>query len=84
MAEAVSWLRVAFQPVNTGKYLHLLIDHLMPFVKHRSGFIFQHNNDPNDTASVVKGYLGKNAQSGTASVMDWPPQSSDFNIIGAE
>lgn len=48
-----------------------------------SGFSFQHVNDPKLTVSAVQEYLGKDRKINTVTVLDWPPQSWDFNIIAA-
>ena len=45
-------------------------------------FIFQHDDDPKHTANAVKSYLRKTADK-TLTVMEWPPQSPDLNIIEA-
>ena len=44
-----------------------------------NGFIFQHDNDPKHTANAVKSYL--EIKTYLETVMDWPPQSLDLNII---
>ena len=44
------------------------------------GFIFQDHNDPKHT---VKSYLERKTADKTLTVMDWPPQSPDLNIIEA-
>lgn len=48
-----------------------------------SGFSFQHVNDPKLTVSAVQEYLGKDRKINTVTVIDWPPQIPDFNIITA-
>lgn len=43
----------------------------------------QHDNDPQPSVNAVKAYLDRKTHNGTPTVMDWPPQSPDLNIIGA-
>ena len=71
--------------MNAEKYRQLLIHHAVPSGKRLigNGFIFQHDNDPKHTSNVVKAYLQKKEEAGTLTVLDWPPQSPDLNIIEA-
>ena len=46
-------------------------------------FVFQQDNDPKHTARVVKQYLENKRRDGSLTVLDWPAQSPDMNIIGA-
>lgn len=41
------------------------------------------NNDPKHIVSIVKVYLNRKTQHGTLSVVVWPPQSRDLNVIEA-
>lgn len=42
---------------------------------------FYHDSDPKYTASATE--VDRKTYSGSLSVMDWPRQSPDYNIIGA-
>ena len=69
--------------MNAEKYRQVLIHHAIPSGKHLIGnsFIFQHDKDPKLTA--LKSYLERKTADKTLTVMDWPPQSPDLNIIEA-
>ena len=41
------------------------------------------HNDPKHAVNAVKSYLERKAADKTLTVMDWPPQSPDLNIIEA-
>ena len=71
--------------MNAEKYRQVLIHHAIPTGKRLigNGFIFQHDNDPKHTANAVKSYLERKTADKTLTVMDWPPQSPDLNIIEA-
>lgn len=67
--------------LSTENDLQIFIRRGIPYRRCLS-FIFQHENDPEHTSSAVKAYLGrKHLHNGTLSIMDWPPQSPDNNII---
>lgn len=62
------------------KYKNILRYHMKPSAQDiygKSGWIFQQDNDPKHTATIVKNYF---RQSGVE-VLDWPSQSPDLNPI---
>lgn len=71
--------------MNTEKYHQLLSHQAILPGKCLIGdsFIFQHGNDPKHNINGVKVYLDRKIHNGTQSVMDWPPQSPDLNIVEA-
>ena len=71
--------------MNAAKYKQILIHHTIPSGKRLIGnkFIFQHDNDPKHSAKIVKSYLQRKTVDETLTVLDWPPQSPDLNIIEA-
>ena len=79
-----SWYGVgAFCRINgiltKEKYRQILIRHMRPSARrlHGENYIFQHDNDPKHTATIVKQYL-RNQQ---IEVLPWPAQSPDLNPI---
>ena len=71
--------------LNAEKYRQIPTHHAIPSKKRVIGncFIFQYDNDPKHTARAVKSYLERKPTDGTLIVMNWPPQSPDWNIIEA-
>ena len=71
--------------MNAEEYKQVLFFHAIPYRKSQIGnvFIFQHDNNPKYTANAVKSYLVRKTADKTLTIMDWPPQSPDLNIIGA-
>ena len=61
------------------KYCHILIRHMRPSAQwlHGENYIFQHDNDPKHTATIVKQYL-RNQQ---IEVLPRPAQSPDLHPI---
>lgn len=71
--------------MNAERYRQILIHHAVPSGKRLIGrnFTFQHDNDPKHTANIIKRYLEQKTADGTLTVLEWPPQSPDLNIIEA-
>ena len=46
-----------------------------------NNFVFQHDNDPKRTARVIKKYLKNKKRDGSLTVLNWPAQSPDMNIV---
>ena len=71
--------------MNAAKYKQILIHHAILSGKRLIGnkFIFQHDNDPKHSAKTVKSYLQGKTVDATLTVLDWPPQSPNLNIIEA-
>ena len=44
-------------------------------------FTLQHDNDPKHTANIIKTCLERKTVDGTLTVLDWPPQSANLDII---
>ena len=70
--------------MNAEKYRQILI-HDVSCGRRLAGpnFIFQHDNDLKNTAKKVKDYLQRKENQGELQLIEWPPQSSDLNIIEA-
>jgi hypothetical protein len=69
--------------LTAAKYKQILIHHTLPNGRALIGnnFVLQHDNDPKHTAMVVNQYMENKTGDGTLTVLDWPAQSSDMNII---
>ena len=69
--------------LSTPKYKQILIHHDVPVGKALIGnnFVFQRDNDPKHTARVIKKYLENEKRDGSLTVLNWPAQSPDMNII---
>ena len=69
--------------LTAAKYKQILIHHAVPTGRTLIGnnFVLQQDNDPKHTASVVKQYLENKRRDGSLTVLDWPAQSPDMNII---
>lgn len=70
------------------KYSQVLNHCTMPCEKYLIAnrfFFFRriYDNDPKHIVSIVKVYLNRKTQHGTLSVVVWPPQSRDLNVIEA-
>ena len=65
------------------KYKQILIHHAVSVGKSLIGnnFVFQHDNDPKHTARIIKRYLENKKRDGSLTVLNWPAQSPDMNII---
>ena len=63
------------------KYKQILIHHTVPVGKALIGNVFQHDDDPKHTARVIKNYLENKKRDGSLTVLNWPAQSPDMNII---
>ena len=72
---------------NAGKYRQVLINYAIPSGKGLVGKgldVFQYHNDPKHTANASEIIFGeKKTADKRLTVMDWPPQSPDLNIIEA-
>ena len=82
--ECFSWYGVgAFGQINSiltkEKYRQILIHHMQPSARRLRGenYIFQHDNGPKHTATIVKNYL----RNQKIEVLLWPAQSPDLNPI---
>ena len=64
-------------------YLEILQEEVLPSRNNLVGekFIFQHDNDPKNTAKVCKEFLNKLEDENKLELMIWPPQSPDLNPI---
>ena len=66
--------------MNGAMYREILADNLFPSVralKMGRGWVFQHDNDPKNTAKATKELLKKKH----IKVLEWPSQSPDLNPI---
>ncbi|KAK3544302.1 hypothetical protein QTP86_009075 [Hemibagrus guttatus] len=66
--------------MNGAMYREILSKNLLPSaraLKMKRGWVFQHDNDPKDTAQATKEWLRKKH----FKVLEWPSQSPDLNPI---
>jgi transposase len=67
--------------MDAEKYVKILDKHLLATARshlmHRSGFIFQQDNDPKHTSAKAKNWI----QDHQIELLKWPPQSADLNPI---
>ena len=65
------------------KQMQILLHHAVPVGKALidNSFVFQHDNDPKHTARVIKKYLENKKRDASLTVLKWPAQSPDMNII---
>ena len=64
-------------------YLEILQEEVLPSRNNLVGekFIFQHDNDPKNTAKVCKEFLNKLEDENKLELMIWPPQSPNLYPI---
>ena len=79
----VGYLYKITDHLTAPKYKQILIHHAVPVGKALIGnnFVFQHDNDPKHTARVIKKYQENKKRDGSLTVLNWPHQSPDMNII---
>ena len=65
------------------RYKQILIHHAVPVGKSLicNNFVFEHDNDPKHTARIIKRYLENKKRDGSLTVLKWPTQNPDMNII---
>ena len=65
------------------KHKQIIIHHAVQVGRALIGnnIVFQHDNDTKHTARIIKKYLENKKRDGSLTVLNWPAQSPDMNII---